>query len=155
MYFSHVYFSDSPYRLLCKICSLQLRSWARFALFSNLCHPPPLPVSFVFKGFPKGNLLNTQISMVPDVPQILFTPQDIAIDQGTNSKVVPTSYDRLCPTHRRWSHSPQIYSICFSPNLSIQVTGHNHTHTHILIYRDAPYYVWGVWKSLDTRITLV
>ena len=29
-----------------------------------------------------GHLLHRQISSVPDVPQILFTPQNIAIEQG-------------------------------------------------------------------------
>ena len=150
MYFPHVYFSDSPYRLLCKICSLQLKNWACVALFSNLCQPPPPPVSFVFKGFRKGHLLNTQLSLVPGVPQILSTPQNIAIDQGTNSKVVPTSYDRLGHPYCRWSHSPQIYSICFSPNLSIQAAGYNHTHLDI---QRRPI-LWGArlsWLDLSNK----
>ena len=78
----------------------------------------------------EGHLLNFQISLVPEVPQISFTPQNVAIDQGINLRVVPTSYDSLGLSYHCPSRSQQIYSICFSPNLSIQVTGHNHTHTH-------------------------
>ena len=107
-------------------------------------------IHLCLKASRKGHLLNTQLSLVPGVPQILFTPQNIAIDQGTNSKVVPTSYDRLGHPYCRWSRSPQIYSICFSPNLSIQAAGYNHTHLDI---QRRPI-LWGArlsWLDLSNK----
>ena len=47
---------------------------------------------FCLKASRQGHLLHRQISPVPDVPQILFTPQNVAIDQGINLSVVATSY---------------------------------------------------------------
>ena len=113
-------------------------------------NPLPLRYYLCLKASRKGHLLNTQISLVPGVPQILFTPQTIAIDQGTNSKVVPTSYDRLGHPYCRWSHSPQIYSICFSPNLSLQADGYHHTHLDI---QRRPI-LWGArpsWLDLSNK----
>ena len=43
------------------------------------------------KASRQGHLLHRQISPVPNVSQILFTPQNVAIDQGINLRVVPTS----------------------------------------------------------------
>merc|ERR1712105_99402 len=37
-----------------------------------------------------GHLLHCQISLVPGVSQISFTPQNVAIDKGINLRVVPT-----------------------------------------------------------------
>ena len=52
------------------------------------------------------------------VPQILLTPQNVAIDQGINLRVVPTSYNTHGHSHRR---PQQIYSFFVSPNLSKMV----------------------------------
>ena len=56
---------------------------------------PPPPMSVVFEGFQIGSILHSQISPGPDVPQFLFTPQNVAIDQGINLRVVPTSSPAL------------------------------------------------------------
>ena len=66
------------------------------------------------KAFRQGHLLYRQISPVPDVPQISLTPQNVAINQGINLRVVPTSQDSLGRSYRRRSHLQQISS----PNLS-------------------------------------
>ena len=79
---------------------------------------PLFAVLVVFKASGYGHLLHHPISPFPDVPQILFTPQNVAIDQGINLKLVPTSYDSLGRSYRRRRRSQQIYSFCFSPNLS-------------------------------------
>ena len=59
-----------------------------FSAISLLLRPP---VSFVFEGFQIGSPFPSRYISGPDVPQILFTPQNVAIDQGINLRVFPTS----------------------------------------------------------------
>ena len=70
------------------------------------------------KASRQGHLLHRQISPVPDVSQISFTPQNVAIDQGINLRVVPTSQDSHGRSYRRQSCPQQIFSFYFPPNLS-------------------------------------
>ena len=116
--------------MLCSIQdSLPFRSSS--ALWSRLC----------LKASRQGHLIYHQISPSPDVPQNLFTPQNVAIDQGINLRVVPTSQDSLGRSYCCRSRPQQIFSLYFSPNIS---KSYLDAQTHILIYRDASYYVWGV-----------
>ena len=70
------------------------------------------PVSFVFEGFQIGSP-----SSSPDI----------------NLRVVPTSHDSLGRSYRRPSRPQQIYSFCFSPNLSKIYSSdvHRTTHRHL------------------------
>ena len=60
----------------------------------------------------------------------------------------------LLASTREWLANRDTWKILTKIHLSksIQVTGQTHPHTHILIYRDAPYYVCGVWKCLSYGI---
>ena len=69
------------------------------------------------KGSRQGHLLRCHISQVSNIPQISFTPQNVAIDKGINLRVVPTSQDTHGNSYYRGSRLQQIYSLCFSPNL--------------------------------------
>ena len=132
MYFLHFYFVrtvHTNFYAKSAVSSSKNECIMLYLVFSAI--PLLLRSLLCLKASRQGHLLNFQISLVPEVPQILFTPQNVAIDQAINLRVVPTSYNSLGRSYRRRSRSQQIYSICFSPNLSIQVTGHNHTHLDI------------------------
>ena len=57
-----------------------------------------------------------------------------------------------------WTQNSILVMVCFT--MCIGVSFHVKwfsayvTTTHILIYRDAPYYLWGVWKVLSLDIGL-
>ena len=48
-------------------------------------------VSFVLEGFQIVSPSSSPDVSVPNVSQVLFTPQNVAINQGINLRVVPTS----------------------------------------------------------------
>ena len=123
MYFLYfVIWSDSPYELPCheyeyfvllyffKICTLfgqsirtsmqNLESLAqKLSVLCSIYYSLPFPSSsalrsrLCLKASRQGHLLHHQISPVPDVPQISFTPQNVAINQGIHLRVIPTSQD--------------------------------------------------------------
>ena len=84
------------------------------------------------KASRQGHLLHRQISPVPDVPQILFTPQNVSLYQWINLKVAPTSQDSLGCSYRCRSRPQQIYSFCYSPYHSkngLRTDRQTYTHT--------------------------
>ena len=113
--------------MLCSIQdSLPFRSSS--ALRSRLC----------LKASRQGHLLHHQISPVPDIPQNLFTPQNVAIDQGINLRVVPTSQDSLGRSYCHQNRPQQFFSFYFSPNLSksdVDATTDSQIHRHLDIQR--------------------
>ena len=102
------------------------------------------------KASRQGHLLHRQISPVPDVSQISFTPQNVAIDQGINLRVVSISQDSLGRSYCRQSRPQQIFSFYFSPNLSksdVDATTDSQIHRHLDIQR-RPILCMGRLKSI-------
>ena len=84
-------------------------------VFSTVSLLLPLRSGLCLKASRQGHLLHCQISPVPDVPQILFTPQNVAINQGINLRVVPMSQDTHGHSFCRRSHlqhSVKVMCIC-------------------------------------------
>ena len=91
--------------------------------------PLLLQSRFCLKASRQVHRLHGQISPVPDVPQILFTPQNVAIDQGINLRVVLTP--RIATSTIIVVEIVRITFILFvSHQTSLKVTAHTeHTHT--------------------------
>ena len=111
-----------------------------YAQFSILRRPPPPQVLVVFEGFQMGSPSPSPDISCSNVPQLLFTSQNVAIKKGIHLGVVPNFYDRLGRSYRCWSCLQQIYSFYLSPNLSkIYSSGmHRYTHTHTSWYVETP-----------------
>ena len=66
----------------------------------------------------QGYFLPCRITPMSVIPKNLFTPQNVANDQGINLRVVPASKDTHGLSYHHQSRPQRIYSFCFSPNLS-------------------------------------